>query len=73
MRVARYLGNVVGRAHATQLDWPTRKAWLADLQRNRPKTIDAPSWLWNSVVALVQAHEGGYLEHCRRYAITQAR
>ena len=68
MDVAHYLGNVVGRAHASQLSWPDRKRWLGELARNRPKSIDAPSWLWRSVVELVQAHEGGYLEHCRRYA-----
>ncbi|QWT21536.1 DUF2252 domain-containing protein [Bacillus sp. NP157] len=68
MRVAHYLGNVVGRAHASQLPWKRRKAWLGELSRNRPKSIDAPSWLWRSVVELVQAHEGGYLEHCRRFA-----
>jgi len=69
--VARYLGNVVGRAHAAQMDRSTRKRWLAELSRNRPQNIDAPSWLWRSVVELMQAHEGGYLEHCRRYAGTQ--
>ncbi|KJV32492.1 DUF2252 family protein [Luteibacter yeojuensis] len=68
MDVARYLGNVVGRAHAGQLDRAQRKAWLGELTRNRPATLDAPSWLWRSVVALMQAHEGGYLEHCRRFA-----
>jgi uncharacterized protein (DUF2252 family) len=68
MSVALYLGNVVGRAHAAQLDHAQREAWLADLARNRPASIDAPSWLWRSVVALMQAHEGGYLEHCRRFA-----
>jgi uncharacterized protein (DUF2252 family) len=68
MDVARYLGNVVGRAHAAQLSRDQRKSWLAELARNRPQNIDAPSWLWRSVVELVQAHEGGYLEHCRKYA-----
>jgi len=68
MEVARYLGNVVGRAHAAQLSRERRKSWLAELARNRPQNIDAPSWLWRSVVELVQAHEGGYLEHCRKYA-----
>jgi uncharacterized protein (DUF2252 family) len=68
MEVARYLGNVVGRAHAAQLNRDQRKSWLAELARNRPQNIEAPSWLWRSVVELVQAHEGGYLEHCRKYA-----
>lgn len=68
MSVARYLGNVVGRAHAAQLNRDQRRSWLAELARNRPQNIEAPSWLWRSVVELVQAHEGGYLEHCRKYA-----
>jgi uncharacterized protein (DUF2252 family) len=72
MEVARYLGNVVGRAHAGQLDRAQRRSWLTELARNRPQNIDAPSWLWRSVVELVQAHEGGYLEHCRRFASVQA-
>jgi uncharacterized protein (DUF2252 family) len=68
MEVAAYLGNVVGRAHAHQMENEDRKRWLQELGRNRPKTIDTPSWLWRSVVELVQAHEGGYLEHCRQFA-----
>ncbi len=27
--------------------------WTAELQRNRSKSLDAPSWLWNSVAQLV--------------------
>ncbi len=67
-KVAHYLGAVVGRAHARQMDQVTRNGWLAELQRNRSKTIDAPLWLWTSIVQLVSNHEAGYLEHCRRYA-----
>ncbi|CAG9221213.1 conserved hypothetical protein [Paraburkholderia tropica] len=66
--VAFYLATVVGKAHARQMDPPSRRAWLAELRRNRSKTIDAPLWLWNSVVQLASSHEAGYLEHCRRYA-----
>ncbi|OOG56359.1 DUF2252 family protein [Rhodanobacter sp. C03] len=68
MEVAAYLGNVVGRAHVHQMKTADRERWLQELSRNRPKTIDAPSWLWQSVVELVKAHEGAYLEHCRRFA-----
>lgn len=68
MEVATYLGNVVGQAHARQMPADDRRRWLQELKRNRPKTIDTPSWLWRSVVELVQAHEGAYLEHCRRFA-----
>jgi uncharacterized protein (DUF2252 family) len=67
MDVAAYLGNVVGRAHSNQMTDKKRNDWLLELSRNRPKTIDTPSWLWKSVVELVKEHEGGYLEHCRRF------
>jgi uncharacterized protein (DUF2252 family) len=68
MEVAETLARVVGHAHARQLNNLDRTGWLAELQRNRSKSLDAPSWLWNSVVDLVGTHESAYLEHCRRYA-----
>lgn len=68
--VARYFAMVVGKAHMRQMDTSIRKSWLKDLQQNRSKTLDAPSWLWSSVVDLVTSHEGGYLDHCRRYALS---
>lgn len=72
---ARYLASVVGRAHAGQMDNETRKEWRATLGRNRTKglhALDAPSWLWTSVVQLVASHEASYLEHCRQYALDAA-
>jgi uncharacterized protein (DUF2252 family) len=36
------------------------------------QTLDAPSWLWASVIELVTSHESAYLEHCRQYAIDAA-
>jgi uncharacterized protein (DUF2252 family) len=72
MSVAEFLAHVVGRGHARQLDASDRNRWLTELQRNRSKSLDAPSWLWNSVVDLVAAHEAAYLEHCRRYAMEAA-
>jgi uncharacterized protein (DUF2252 family) len=72
MGVAEYLAHVVGRSHARQLNASDRAGWLAELQRDRSKSLDAPSWLWNSVVDLVAAHEAAYLRHCRRYAIESA-
>ncbi len=70
---ARFLASVVGRAHARQMDENTQKSWMSDLRRNRSKKLDAPSWLWTSVVELVASHERGYLEHCREYALASAR
>lgn len=69
MASAQSLARVVGDAHGRQMDAATRQAWLDDLARNRSGLLDAPSWLWSSVVELVAAHEAGYLEHCRRHAL----
>jgi uncharacterized protein (DUF2252 family) len=67
--VAFYLGSVVGRAHARQLDGESRRSWQTEMQTRRSRTIDAPGWLWKAVVDLVGVHERAYLEHCRYYAL----
>lgn len=69
VKSARYLAFVVGKAHARQLHSDARSAWLDLLAADRRNNLDAPSWLWESVVALAGRHETGYLEHCRQYAI----
>jgi uncharacterized protein (DUF2252 family) len=51
------------------MDAATRKGWSAELERNRSKSLDAPGWLWNSMLQLVSEHEAAYLEHCRHYAL----
>jgi uncharacterized protein (DUF2252 family) len=71
MLVARFLGQVVGRAHTRQLKRDACRAWRADLERTHSKSLDAPSWLWSCVVDLVTTHEAAYLEHCRRYAMEE--
>jgi len=70
VEAAKFLAGVVGRAHARQMDAAARKDWLVALNRQKGKALDAPSWLWSSVVELVAAHEMAYLEHCRRYALS---
>ena len=72
IRTARFLASVVGRAHARQMSKADRERWAAELNRNRSKSLDAPSWLWTSVVDLMAQHEAAYLEHCRRYAMVAA-
>lgn len=72
-RAARYLARVVGRAHARQLDDAARARWRAELGRSNSKSLEAPSWLWNSVVDLVGTHERAYLDHCRRFALESSR
>jgi uncharacterized protein (DUF2252 family) len=68
VRAASYLAGIIGKAHARQMNVATRKRWSAELNRNQPKNLNAPNWLWNSVVELIASHETAYLEHCRRYA-----
>jgi uncharacterized protein (DUF2252 family) len=67
---ARYLAAVVGKSHGRQLTQRASREWRAELRKHRSKRLDAPGWLWRSVVALIAEHERGYLEHCRRYAVT---
>ncbi len=69
---ANLFAGVVGTAHGRQMDTKTRQQWAAELTRNRSKTLDAPSWLWTSVVDLVGSHEAAYLNHCRLYALGKA-
>ncbi len=72
VEAARYLAYVVGRAHARQMDASTRSAWRGELKTRHVGDLDAPNWLWSSVVDLAARHEAGYLEHCRRYALQTA-
>ena len=72
MTIARYLAGVVGRAHGRQMDVPKRQQWLSVLAKSRTSSLDAPSWLWSSVVELIALHESAYLDHCRRYALAEA-
>ena len=72
MRVAEFLANVVGKGHARQMAPGERARWCEDLLSARSASLDAPSWLWHSVVDLVAAHEAAYLEHCRTWAMDEA-
>jgi uncharacterized protein (DUF2252 family) len=65
---ARYLAGVVGKAHGRQMSVKVKTSWLSKLRKQHSKSLDAPSWLWSSVVALIADHEAAYLEHCRLYA-----
>jgi uncharacterized protein (DUF2252 family) len=72
MDLARYLAGVVGRAHGRQMAPRQRRAWLADLTKKHKTSLEAPSWLWASVVELMALHEAAYLDHCRRFALSEA-
>jgi uncharacterized protein (DUF2252 family) len=69
VKAAHYLAFVVGRAHARQMDNAERREWHRALTARGHAALDAPSWLWESVVDLASGHEAGYLKHCRRYAL----
>jgi uncharacterized protein (DUF2252 family) len=72
LKLAGYLAGVVGRAHGRQMEKATRDSWRADLAKAHTAKLDAPSWLWSSVVELLSIHEAAYLDHCRRYALADA-
>ncbi len=73
MKAARFLASVVGKAHGGQMDAGMRRRWHREISRATAKQLDAPSWLWSNVVGLVAHQEAAYLEHCRRYAMQEAR
>ena len=70
---ARYLAEVVGKAHARQMDASTRREFASSFKQRKAVRLDAPSWLWSSVVELASTHESAYLEHCRLYALSRER
>ena len=72
MSLARYLAGVVGRAHGRQMEPSQRRAWQSDLAKNHKASLEAPSWLWASVVELIALHEAAYLDHCRQFALSEA-
>ena len=72
MGLAAYLGGVVGRAHGRQMEPEVRAKWRQDLKTAGTSTLEAPAWLWSNVVELAALHEAAYLEHCRRFALSQA-
>jgi uncharacterized protein (DUF2252 family) len=69
VNAARYLAEVVGKAHARQMDAPTRREFASSFNNRKAARLNAPSWLWSSVVELASSHEAAYLQHCRRYAL----
>ena len=66
--LATNLGHVVGLAHGQQMPSDVAQAWRRDLKARHGKSINAPFWLWTSIVDLIGLHERQYLEHCRAWA-----
>ncbi len=69
--IAHVMAGVVGRAHGRQMDVGDRRSWAKELESRHSRGLDAPRWLWSSVLDLAALHEAAYLEHCRRYALGQ--
>jgi len=69
VKAAFYLAHVVGQAHARQLDKGACMEWAQQLRGEAFGSLDAPPWLWRTVVKLMVRHEAAYLEHCRRFAL----
>jgi uncharacterized protein (DUF2252 family) len=69
VRAAAYLAYVAGVAHGRQMDETQRHDWRGALVHARDGDLAAPAWLWRSIVDLAGAHEIGYLEHCRDFAL----
>jgi uncharacterized protein (DUF2252 family) len=67
--ISSLFASVIGKAHGRQMERKTRELWARELKRRRSKSLDAPSWLWSSVVELASIHEVAYLDHCRSYAL----
>jgi uncharacterized protein (DUF2252 family) len=72
IEVAGFLAAIVGKAHCRQMNAGTRKEWQRELRRSRSKSLNAPSWLWTSLVELLADHERAYLDHCREFALESA-
>lgn len=66
---ARLMAGVVGRAHGRQMKQAQRTAWAKELRARHHTGLEAPRWLWSSILDLAALHEAAYLEHCRRYAL----
>ncbi|TXM70729.1 DUF2252 family protein [Methylobacterium sp. WL120] len=62
--VAGYLAYVVGDSHGRLMDAEARRDWRRAVRQRGTAEIDAPDWLWKSVVALSGRHEAAYLDHC---------
>jgi len=72
MNFARFLANVVGKAHARQMDTDTRSKWSKELSTARPVTLMPLLGSGAGVVDLLAIHEKAYLEHCRLYALNES-
>ena len=72
LAVGHYLGSIVGKAHARQLDASSLGAWSEEMRRHQLRHLNAPAWLWAMIVELAGAHESAYLDHCRAWAPTVA-
>lgn len=64
IRVAGYLAYVVGESHSRVMSPQARRDWRRAIRRRGSSEIDAPDWLWTSVVEQAGRHASAYLKHC---------
>lgn len=69
VKAAGYLAFIVGVAHARQMTDDARVEWRRVLMARDDRDLNAPSWLWRSVIDLAGTHETAYLDHCRTFAL----
>ncbi len=69
VKAAGYLAFIVGVAHARQMTDDARVDWRRVLMARDDRDLNAPSWLWRSVIDLAGTHETAYLDHCRTFAL----
>ena len=68
--VARYLAQVVGRAHAGQLDKASRRAWAAELARTTTRDRSTCRRGCGAALSISSPRTSvRTLEHCRRFAL----
>jgi uncharacterized protein (DUF2252 family) len=69
--LARYLGEVLGRAHGRQLDPEGAAKWAAEVAPKKKRDVP-PKWLFEPLLHLVSAHEVEYLRHCASFMAPSA-
>ncbi|MGZ3450864.1 MAG: DUF2252 family protein [Polyangiales bacterium] len=69
--IARYLGEVLGRAHGRQLDAEAAEEWAREVGKKRTRPVP-PKWLFEALLSLVSIHEVEYLRHCAAAPLREA-
>jgi hypothetical protein len=71
MNLARYLAGVVALPHGRQMKASHRRALRSDLAKNH-KAFRSPVLAVGERRRAAGLHEAAYLDHCRRFALSEA-